>query len=206
MKSTWVCIALLPCSAPTLAAETPRLFGVPTEYESPSGFEFDAGGVYQYDFNDFSNRPVDPVTGAPPFGDAHTWNRRKLDLYAKWSNGFEIDAGYDWDRSWTDNYIKYSSKTFGDFRVGQVRTQVGWEPMEGAQFWTFLTPGLPGHAIFEDRRIGADWGGQATPMTYLADGKQYTAIAAGGHGGLDTKRGDDLMVYSLPKNAAAGSH
>ncbi len=52
-------------------------------------------------------------------------------------------------------------------------------------------------------------GGQATPMTYLANGKQYVAIAAGGHGGLGTKPGDDLLVYALPQNAqrstAAGS-
>lgn len=48
-------------------------------------------------------------------------------------------------------------------------------------------------------------GGQATPMTYLANGKQYVAIAAGGHGGLGTKPGDDLMVYALPQNAEAGS-
>jgi quinoprotein glucose dehydrogenase len=46
-------------------------------------------------------------------------------------------------------------------------------------------------------------GGQATPMTYLANGRQYVAIAAGGHGGLGTKPGDDLMVYALPQNAAA---
>jgi len=157
MKSALVCLGLLACSAPALAAETPNLFGVPTEYDSPSGFKFGIEGVYQYDFNDFSNSPVDPATGAPLFDEAHTWYRKEFDIYAKWANGFEIDAGYDWNRSWADNYIKYSSKKFGDFRVGQLRTQVGWEPMEGAETWTFLTPGLPDQAIFEDRRIGADW-------------------------------------------------
>jgi len=30
-------------------------------------------------------------------------------------------------------------------------------------------------------------GGQATPMTYSLDGKQYVVIAAGGHGRLKTK-------------------
>jgi quinoprotein glucose dehydrogenase len=43
-------------------------------------------------------------------------------------------------------------------------------------------------------------GGQATPMTYLANGRQYIAIAAGGHGGLGTRPGDDLMVYALPQS------
>jgi phosphate-selective porin OprO/OprP len=157
MKSGLVCIALLACGAPVWAAKPPNLFGLPTEHESSSGFKFGAEGVYQYDFDDFRADALDPGKGAPLFEDAHTWNRRELDLYAKWPSGFEIDAGYDWDRSWTDNYVKYSSKRFGDFRIGQMRALVGWEPMEGAQSWTFLTPGLPDQAIFEDRRVGADW-------------------------------------------------
>jgi quinoprotein glucose dehydrogenase len=33
-------------------------------------------------------------------------------------------------------------------------------------------------------------GGQATPMTYTLDGKQYVVIAAGGHAKLGTKQGD----------------
>jgi quinoprotein glucose dehydrogenase len=41
-------------------------------------------------------------------------------------------------------------------------------------------------------------GGQATPMTYTIDGKQYVVIAAGGHGKLGTKQGDYVMAFSLP--------
>jgi quinoprotein glucose dehydrogenase len=48
-------------------------------------------------------------------------------------------------------------------------------------------------------------GGQATPMSYAVDGRQYVAIAAGGHGGLDTTSGDDVMVYALPTKAATAS-
>ncbi|MFT4671261.1 MAG: quinoprotein glucose dehydrogenase [Pseudohongiellaceae bacterium] len=40
-------------------------------------------------------------------------------------------------------------------------------------------------------------GGQATPMTYTIDGKQYVVIAAGGHGGLGTKTGDSLLAFAL---------
>src|SRR4030095_17113230 len=32
-------------------------------------------------------------------------------------------------------------------------------------------------------------GGNATPATYMAGGKQYLVIAAGGHGGLGTQKG-----------------
>jgi quinoprotein glucose dehydrogenase len=41
-------------------------------------------------------------------------------------------------------------------------------------------------------------GGQATPMTYIAGGKQYVVIAAGGHGGMGTTRGDYVIAYALP--------
>jgi len=56
-----------------------------------------------------------------------------------------------------------------------------------------------------DSRTGATlWeqelpaGGQATPMSYLLDGKQYVVIAAGGHGKLRTKLGDYVVAYALP--------
>ena len=41
-------------------------------------------------------------------------------------------------------------------------------------------------------------GGQATPMTYEANGKQYIVIAAGGHGSFGTKLGDYVIAYALP--------
>lgn len=46
-------------------------------------------------------------------------------------------------------------------------------------------------------------GGQATPMTYRAghDLRQYVVIAAGGHGGLGTQRGDYVVAFALPKGA-----
>lgn len=41
-------------------------------------------------------------------------------------------------------------------------------------------------------------GGQATPMTYRVDGRQYIVIAAGGHGKLGTKLGDYVVAFTLP--------
>jgi quinoprotein glucose dehydrogenase len=41
-------------------------------------------------------------------------------------------------------------------------------------------------------------GGQATPMTYVHQGRQYVVIAAGGHGGLGTSRGDSVVAFALP--------
>ena len=42
-------------------------------------------------------------------------------------------------------------------------------------------------------------GGYATPCTYLAGGKQYVVIAAGGGGKLQTKAGDEFVSFALPK-------
>jgi quinoprotein glucose dehydrogenase len=41
-------------------------------------------------------------------------------------------------------------------------------------------------------------GGQATPMTYTMNGKQFLVIAAGGHGKLGTKQGDFVIAFTLP--------
>ena len=40
-------------------------------------------------------------------------------------------------------------------------------------------------------------GGQATPMTYSQNGKQYLVIMAGGHHFMQTPVGDALIAYAL---------
>jgi quinoprotein glucose dehydrogenase len=45
-------------------------------------------------------------------------------------------------------------------------------------------------------------GGQATPMTYEANGRQFVVIAAGGHGKLGTKRGDYVVAFALPEKSS----
>ncbi len=44
-------------------------------------------------------------------------------------------------------------------------------------------------------------GGQATPMTYVAGGRQFVVIAAGGHTRLGTRLGDAVVAFALPANA-----
>ncbi|MBL8271651.1 MAG: pyrroloquinoline quinone-dependent dehydrogenase [Steroidobacter sp.] len=46
------------------------------------------------------------------------------------------------------------------------------------------------------RRLPA--GGQATPMSYIANGRQYVVIAAGGHQGMGTTSGDYMLAFALP--------
>lgn len=43
-------------------------------------------------------------------------------------------------------------------------------------------------------------GGQASPMTYAWQGRQYVVIAAGGHGLLGTTPGDSIVAFALDGN------
>lgn len=52
----------------------------------------------------------------------------------------------------------------------------------GKTLWTDTLPG----------------GGQATPMTYEVNGKQYVVIMAGGHHFMETPISDELIAYALP--------
>ncbi|MFV0623806.1 membrane-bound PQQ-dependent dehydrogenase, glucose/quinate/shikimate family [Sphingomonas sp. ac-8] len=42
-------------------------------------------------------------------------------------------------------------------------------------------------------------GGQATPMTYAYNGRQYLVIMTGGHHFMETKVGDQVIAYALPQ-------
>lgn len=42
-------------------------------------------------------------------------------------------------------------------------------------------------------------GGQATPMTYVWEGRQYVVIAAGGYSKVGTTLGDYVIAYALPE-------
>lgn len=42
-------------------------------------------------------------------------------------------------------------------------------------------------------------GGQATPISYVAGGRQYVVIVAGGHKSMETKIGDYVIAYALPR-------
>lgn len=61
----------------------------------------------------------------------------------------------------------------------------GYDLATGAEIWRERLPA----------------GGQATPSTYLgADGRQYLAVVAGGHGSVGTRAGDYIIAYALPSD------
>ena len=44
-------------------------------------------------------------------------------------------------------------------------------------------------------------GGQATPIVYQQDGREYLVIYAGGHHFMETPMGDSVIAYALPRGA-----
>ena len=53
-----------------------------------------------------------------------------------------------------------------------------------------------GEVVWEDELPA---GGQANPMTYVADGRQYLVIAPSGHHFMETPIGDEVIAYALPR-------
>ncbi|MBS1072808.1 PQQ-binding-like beta-propeller repeat protein [Gluconobacter cerinus] len=49
-------------------------------------------------------------------------------------------------------------------------------------------------------------GGQANPMSYMINGKQYIVIAAGGHAGMGTRTGDYILAYALDDGQKSQAH
>ena len=73
---------------------------------------------------------------------------------------------------------------------------------------TFIAATLDSFVRGFDTRSGRElWrsrlpaGGQASPVSYMLDGRQYLVVVAGGHGILRTTPGDYLIAFALPDNA-----
>ncbi|HWK07133.1 MAG TPA: pyrroloquinoline quinone-dependent dehydrogenase [Puia sp.] len=125
------------------------------------------------------------MQSAPPWGtllaiDLHTGLK-------KW----EVPLGYMLDPEKYPGAEHWGSLNFG----GAIVT---------AGNLVFVAASMDGHFRAFDTQTGAVlWeyqlpaGGQATPMSYFLDGKQYVLIAAGGHGKIRTKQGDYVMAFCL---------
>ncbi|MBI3473785.1 MAG: PQQ-binding-like beta-propeller repeat protein, partial [Candidatus Solibacter usitatus] len=78
-------------------------------------------------------------------------------------------------------------------------------PIATAGGLTFIAAALDNYIRAFDTDTGVEvWkarlpaGGQATPLTYQAGGKQYLVICAGGHGRLPVTLGDHVIAFALP--------
>ena len=86
---------------------------------------------------------------------------------------YAIDVNAGWRVKFTGLLCK--QPPYGGIRAIDIAT--------GKVLWTDVLPA----------------GGQATPMTYEIDGRQYLVIMAGGHHFMETPVGDALVSYALPK-------
>jgi quinoprotein glucose dehydrogenase len=93
-----------------------------------------------------------------------------------------------------------------EYILGKTGTPNLGGPIVTAGGLVFIGAAMDNYLRAFDARTGAElWrgrlpaGGQATPMTYVWKGRQYVVIAAGGHSKLDTKRGDSVLAFALPK-------
>lgn len=158
--------------AAVLRAETGRQTGTPYVMKRDYLFKVDTRGIVMQ---------VKPPWGTLVAIDLH-------DGAKKW----EVPLGYMMDPAKYPDAKKWGSLNFG----GAIVT---------AGNCIFVAGSFDGHLRAFHRQTGAVlWeyalpaGGQATPMTYSLDGKQYVVIAAGGHGRLKTKLGDYVMAFALP--------
>ena len=101
--------------------------------------------------------------------------------------------------------------TTRDLAPGGISLSLGTPTLGGpavtATGLIFIGAALDDYLRAFDTETGAElWkgrlpaGGQATPMIYMHEGRQYVVIAAGGHARAGTKLGDYLVAYSLPEN------
>jgi quinoprotein glucose dehydrogenase len=95
---------------------------------------------------------------------------------------------------------------FSQYFMGKSGTPNLGGPIVTAGGLVFIGAAMDDYLRAFDARTGAElWrgrlpaGGQATPMTYVWKGRQYVVIAAGGHAKLDTKRGDQIIAFALPR-------
>lgn len=104
-------------------------------------------------------------------------------------------------------------RPFGTTR-GQLPAGISFEigmpnmggPIATAGGLIFIGASMDGYFRAFDSETGEEvWkaelpaGGQATPMTYEWNNRQYVVIAAGGHGRMGTQLGDHLMAFALPE-------
>ncbi|PWK92865.1 OprO/OprP family phosphate-selective porin [Fulvimonas soli] len=130
------------------------------------GVQAGVKGLFQYDLNDFGDDRL--PDGSHRFEDARTLRRKEVDLYLRKDDLLEIQAGYDFQpRTWLDNYVALNTGA-GRFRLGQFKTQVGWEDGNtGSGATTFLERSLPEQAVHEGRRVGLEWSYAAIPHWLL---------------------------------------
>jgi quinoprotein glucose dehydrogenase len=133
--------------------------------------------------------PIGMPCNPPPWGQLHA-----IDMHTGrtlWS----VPLGTTEDMAPLSEYI-----------LGRTGTPNLGGPMVTAGGLVFIGAAMDDYLRAFDAKTGVElWkgrlpaGGQATPMTYVWKGRQYIVIAAGGHSKLNTRRGDQVIAFALPR-------
>jgi len=155
---------------------------------SPSAYSPQTGYLYVLGLNEHDIYKLRPEKLAPP---------------TSWLSGVWYSTG----AGTTDN----GTFTAIDLNTGRIAWQdTVPDPMVGGPVAT------AGGVVFvgtKDRRFlgidartgrilwtyGAPAGVNAPPVTYMVDGRQYVAVAAGGNFQINAPRGDEVLVFALPR-------
>ena len=156
--------------ARTNASDSDRLHG---EFARQTGAPF---GMYRTPFLSPSGLPCT----APPWGSVAAVNL------------------FTGEKAWTSPLgTSITGKATGTLTLGGPMITAGGLVFTAAAMDNFLRA-FNSDTGQEDLDVRIPAGGQATPMTYAINGKQYLVIAAGGHGKLGTKQGDYVVAFALP--------
>lgn len=180
----------------------------PTKIKTDGGYEFGFKGLYQYQIEDISGDNTNPSNGKDLLNDMTAWRRKEFNFYGKTPWGVDFNLGYDFTvrdgahtTGWIDNFIRYSNKQAGDFRIGQFKTPVGWEETVSSSATTFLERAMPVQAANMGRRLGVDWTYTGIPNWLL-----YAAYFKGGDlNGDNDGHGPAARVAWTPLNRQPGA-
>ena len=104
------------------------------------------------------------------------------DLVIETDSQYAINCSTKWVQGWKRNGWKNSQKK--PVKNADLIRAIDIET--GKTIWSDVLPA----------------GGQANPMIYEQDGRQYLVIVAAGHHFMQTPEGDYVIAYALPKGRA----
>jgi quinoprotein glucose dehydrogenase len=177
---------------PTYLAFTSKL--IPSDEVGPgqkvnsgeAGLNLNVGGPYAVIMQPFTS-PLGLPCQAPPWGYVAGVDLRTGEIVWRHKNGTVQDAGP----------IPLPPIELGVPGIGGPIVTAGGIAFLGATIDDYLRAYdvATGEQIWQQRLPA---GGQSTPMTYMANGRQFVVHVAGGHGSIGTKAGDYVIAYAIP--------